>query len=72
MFANTVCEVNCNRGDSILSLTSKNNTQGVNTLHVQSRKLVSDQLEIGKVIEWLRALRTSISIPKFSPQYEVV
>lgn len=72
MFANIVCEVNCNRGDSILSLSSKNTTQGVKTLHVQSRKLVSDQLEIGKVIDWVRTLRTSISTPQFSPQYEVV
>ena len=61
MVANSFCEVNCNRGDSILSLTSKNALKGNQTIRVKSRQLVSDQLEIGKVVDWVRSLRSNIN-----------
>lgn len=71
MLADVLCEVNCNRGDSIMSLTSKNTLRGVKTLHVQSRKLVSDQLEIGRVTEWVRTVRSSLLSTQISRQYEI-
>lgn len=57
IFRNLSCEVSCNRRDSLITFTSK----GISTGHVSntysSRKLVSDQLEIGKVSEWIRTLK---------------
>jgi hypothetical protein len=56
MISNISREVSCNRKDRILNLSSKSHIIGNQMITLSSRELVSDQLEILKVIEWIRSL----------------
>lgn len=62
LLCNIVSEVNCNPGDSTFSLTSKNTLHGKKTIKIPINKLVSGQLEIGKVIDWVRSLRSDFDV----------
>lgn len=53
------CEVVCNRADNLLSFTSTNQINGKKSITIPTQKLVSDQLEIAKVIEYLRTLKVN-------------
>lgn len=72
MVANIFCEVNCNRADSLLSFTSKNTLVGNNTVTISSLKLVSDQLEIAKIMDWVRTLKPSLPIEHSSLKIEEI
>lgn len=72
MVANIFCEVNCNRADSLLSLTSKNALVGKNTVNISSIKLVSDQLEVVKVIDWIRTLKHQSITELYQSKFEEI
>ncbi|WP_228518973.1 hypothetical protein, partial [Methylophilus sp. 13] len=58
MISNISCEVSCNRRDRVINLSSKSQMLGNQIITLSSRELVSDRLEILKVIEWIRSLTT--------------
>lgn len=72
MVSNIYCEVICNRADSILTMTSKSSIKGKHSIKVPSQRLVSDQLEIGRLTEWIRTLRVTNIAPVQAFKYEAI
>jgi hypothetical protein len=65
---NTVCEVRCIRTDNLLILTSKNTFYGNNTAFIETKRLVTDQLELTRVLEWLQTISAGKKIALKSPE----
>jgi hypothetical protein len=71
MVSNILCEVNCCRSDNIMSLTAKSNGQARNHTSLQSGNLLTDQLELAKVSEWIRSLVASKNRQEINTQLQI-
>jgi hypothetical protein len=68
--AATLCEIRCNRADHLLILTSKNTFYGSDTAYIETKRLVTDQQELTRVLEWLQTVqgtkKITLSLPELN------
>lgn len=58
-FLNSIlCEITSNRADNQLILSTKSTEQGIQLINFPSNKLITEQLELMRVSEWLRNIQT--------------